>query len=75
MIKKELAKFKREKGYWILNLLQGKEYIEHIKEFWKNWKTQQNNFRSILEKWEEGKQHIKAFTKLYTRDDITAQQQ
>ena len=37
--------------------------------------TQQNNFRSISEWWEEKKKHIKVFTKLYTRADTTAQQQ
>ena len=76
-IKRELTNFKRGKGYWILNcgLIQEKEYIQHIKKLWGNWPTQQNDFRSIPKWWEEGKQHIKAFTKLYTRADTTAQQQ
>ena len=37
--------------------------------------TQQNNFRSVSKWWEEGKRHIKVFTKLFTRVDTTAQQQ
>ena len=55
----------REKGYWILNcgLLQDKEYIQHIKELWENWQTQQIDFRSISEWWDEGKQHIKVLLK------------
>ena len=67
VIKREPTTFKRGKAYWILNcgLLQDKE----------NWQTQQKDFRSIPEWWEEGKQNIKAFTKLYTRADTTAQQQ
>ena len=67
VIKREATTFKRGKAYWILNcgLLQDKE----------NWQTQQKDFRSIPEWWEEGKQNIKAFTKLYTRADTTAQQQ
>ena len=77
VIKREPTNFKRRKGYWILNcgLHQDKEYIQHIKELWENWPTQKNAFRSISEWWEEEKQHIKAFTKLYTRADTTAQQQ
>ena len=77
VINREPTNFKRGKGYWILNcgLLQNKEYIQHIKILWENWQTQQNDLRSISEWWEEGKQHIKAFTKLYTRADTTAQQQ
>ena len=77
VIKREPTTFKRGKGHWILNcgLLQDKEYIQHIKRLWENWQTQQNDFRSISEWWEEGRQHIKAFTKLFTRADTTAQQQ
>ena len=64
VIKREPTNFRRGKGYWILNcgLLQDKEYIQHIKKLWKNWQTQQNDFRSISEWWEEGEQHIKVFT-------------
>ena len=77
VINREPTNFKRGKGYWILNcgLLQDKEYIQHIKILWENWQTQQNDLRSISEWWEEGKQHIKVFTKLYTRADTIAQQQ
>ena len=38
------------------------------------WETQQNDFILISEQWEEGKQHIKASTKFYTRVDATTQQ-
>ena len=77
VINRETTSFKRMKGYRILNcgLLQDREYIQHIKELWKNWQTQQNDFRSISEWWEERKQHIKALTKLYTKAYTTAQQQ
>ena len=77
VIKREPANFKRGKGYWILNcgLPQDKEYIQHIKKFWENWQARQKDFRSISEWWEEGKQHIQDFTKLYTRADTTSQPQ
>ena len=77
VIKREPTNSKRGKGYWLLNcgLLLDKEYIKHIKELWEIWQTQQNNFLSISEWWEEKKQHIKVFTKLYTRADTTAQEQ
>ena len=77
VIKREPTKFKRGNSYWILNcgLLLNKEYIQHIRKLCENWQTQQKDFRSISEKREEGKQHSKTFTKLYTRGDTTAQQQ
>ena len=76
-MKREPTNFKRGKGYWILNcrLLQDKEYIQHINELWGNWQNQQNDFRSISDRWEKGKQRNKVFTNLYTRADKTAQQQ
>ena len=76
-MKREPTNFKRGKSYWIQNcrLLQDKEYIQHIKELWRNWQNQQNDFRSISHWWEKGKQRIKVFTNLYTRADKTAQQQ
>ena len=77
MIKREPTNVKRGKGSWILNcgLLRDKEYIQHIKKLWENWQTQKNYFRLVSEWWEEGKQYIKAFIKLYTRQNTTAQQQ
>ena len=77
VIKREPTKFKRGNSYWILNcgLLLNKEYIQHIRKLCENWQTQQKDFRSISEKREEGKQHSKTFTKLYTRGNTTAQQQ
>ena len=77
VMKREPTNFKRGKGYWILNcrLLQDKEYIQHMKELWRNWQNQPNDFRSISDWWEKGKQCIKVFTNLYTRADKTAQQQ
>ena len=77
VIKREPTNFKRGNSYWILNcgLLLNKEYIQHIRKLWENWQAQQKDFRSISEKREEGKQHSKTFTKLYTRGNTTAQQQ
>ena len=73
MKESEPTNLKMGKCYWILKcrLLQDKEYIQHINELWKYSQTHQNDFRSVSEWWEEGKQHIKAFTKLYTRVDTT----
>ena len=77
VIKREPTNFKRGNSYWILNcgLLLNKEYIQHIRKLWENWQAQQKDFISISEKREEGKQHSKNFTKLYTRGNTTAQQQ
>ena len=76
ILEREPAQFKRGKGYWILNcsLLQNKEYVEQINHLWKNWQTQQEDFRTISEWWEEGKKHIRAFTKLFTRASTTEQE-
>ena len=77
VIKRKPAKLKRGKSYWIPNcgLLQDKEYILHINKLWENLQTKQNEFRPISEWWEEGKQYIKAFSKLYTGADTARQTQ
>ena len=44
-----------------------------MKDLRENCQTQKKDLRSISELWEEGKQHIKAFTKRYTTADTTPQ--
>lgn len=59
----------REKGYWILNsvLLHDDKYKKEIEKLWNNWKRQKHCFSSVSKWWEEGKKHVRDFTKLYTR--------
>ena len=59
---------------YFLKSIQNNKYIEQIKNLWTNWQTPQNDFRTISEWWEEGKKHIKAFTKLFTRASTTEQE-
>lgn len=56
-------------GYWHFNnsLLEDETYQNEIKSLWKNWQNSKNYFDNVSDWWEQGKKHIKDFTKMYTR--------
>ena len=60
---------KRGKGYWILNgaLLYDDNYKKEIEKLWNNWRSQKHCFSTVSQWWENGKKHVRDFTKLYTR--------
>ena len=60
----------RGPGYWKLNtlLLQDSEYLEWIKSFWHEWRTQKNKFDSLTQWWDSGKRRIQQISIWYARD-------
>ena len=75
LLEKKSQDLKRGKGYWILNnaLLDNKEYKNAIIKLWNNWGSQKHCFHSVSKWRERGRNHIKDFTKLYTRATIEKQ--
>ena len=69
LLEKRNHNLKIGRGYWILNnaLLENVDYKNAITQLWHNWKSQKHCFQSVSQWWENGKKHVKDFTKLYTR--------
>ena len=61
-------KIKGKSAYWCLNtsLLDDKSYIDLIKDFWVDWRTQKNSFENIQDWWDCGKYKIKEISQEYS---------
>ena len=54
-------------GVWQLNtsVLKEKPFYDTIEKFWADWQTKKDNYRTLLEWWDEGKIEIINLTKEY----------
>ena len=60
----------RGPGYWKLNtsVLKEPEYLNLIKTFWTEWKTQKSEYSSISQWWDFGKRRIQQISVWYAID-------
>ena len=70
VIKYSVTNVEKGPGLWILNnaLLKNKDYAILIENFWNTFRNKKNEFLTLSEWWEKGKEEISALSRKFGKD-------